>query len=195
MADKKATREAYGEALAEFGAKYDKLVVLDADLAGATKTAIFHGAVVKHSTPTSTRAAKIRIFFLSICSLVLWAVGYSARFLLLDHPVGEGEDLSFMVDDIASSSVDVLHGVGVSAEHAHEVSDENTVLLTVPVQVASAFLLHARSLLNVLEGLHADGVPYPRLLFVHCSKSCIVLFPFVAHHAEERICLPPAWYV
>ncbi len=36
-----ATREAYGKALAEFGAKYDKLVVLDADLANATKTDLF----------------------------------------------------------------------------------------------------------------------------------------------------------
>ncbi|MBE6611167.1 MAG: transketolase family protein [Ruminococcaceae bacterium] len=41
MADKIATREAYGAALAEFGAKYDKLVVLDADLAAATKTGAF----------------------------------------------------------------------------------------------------------------------------------------------------------
>lgn len=41
MADKIATREAYGKALAEFGAVYDNLVVLDADLAAATKTGIF----------------------------------------------------------------------------------------------------------------------------------------------------------
>ena len=41
MADKIATREAYGAALAEFGDKYDKLVVLDADLAAATKTGTF----------------------------------------------------------------------------------------------------------------------------------------------------------
>ena len=34
---KKATREAYGEALREFAEKYD-YVVLDADLAEATKT-------------------------------------------------------------------------------------------------------------------------------------------------------------
>ena len=38
MADKIATREAYGKALAEFGAVYENLVVLDADLAAATKT-------------------------------------------------------------------------------------------------------------------------------------------------------------
>lgn len=44
MAEKIATREAYGNALAEFGAKYDKLVVLDADLAGATKTGVFKKA-------------------------------------------------------------------------------------------------------------------------------------------------------
>ena len=40
MADKKATREAYGAALAELGEKYDFLV-LDADLAAATKTGMF----------------------------------------------------------------------------------------------------------------------------------------------------------
>ena len=40
MADKIATREAYGAALAELGDKYD-FVVLDADLAGATKTGVF----------------------------------------------------------------------------------------------------------------------------------------------------------
>ena len=40
MADKIATRESYGNALAEFGEKYD-FVVLDADLAAATKTGVF----------------------------------------------------------------------------------------------------------------------------------------------------------
>ncbi len=44
MADKIATREAYGKALAEFGAVYENLVVLDADLAAATKTGIFKKA-------------------------------------------------------------------------------------------------------------------------------------------------------
>ena len=41
MAEKIATREAYGRALAEFGAKYPQLVVFDADLAQATKTVYF----------------------------------------------------------------------------------------------------------------------------------------------------------
>ena len=40
MSDKIATREAYGNALAELGDKYD-FVVLDADLAAATKTGVF----------------------------------------------------------------------------------------------------------------------------------------------------------
>ncbi len=46
MADmiKKATRESYGEALAELGAKYENLYVLDADLAAATKTGVFKKA-------------------------------------------------------------------------------------------------------------------------------------------------------
>lgn len=43
MADVKkiATRESYGNALAECGAEFPNLVVLDADLAGATKTGVF----------------------------------------------------------------------------------------------------------------------------------------------------------
>ncbi len=40
MADKKATRESYGQALCDLGEKYDFLV-LDADLAAATKTGMF----------------------------------------------------------------------------------------------------------------------------------------------------------
>lgn len=41
MGEKKAIRVAYGEALAALGAKNDKIVVLDADLAHATMTATF----------------------------------------------------------------------------------------------------------------------------------------------------------
>ena len=41
---KVATRESYGKALAALGAEHDNLVVLDADLAGATKTATFQKA-------------------------------------------------------------------------------------------------------------------------------------------------------
>ena len=46
MADVKkiATRDSYGNALAELGAEHENLVVLDADLAGATKTGIFKKA-------------------------------------------------------------------------------------------------------------------------------------------------------
>lgn len=39
-----ATRESYGKALAQLGAENDKIVVLDADLAGATKTGVFKKA-------------------------------------------------------------------------------------------------------------------------------------------------------
>lgn len=39
-----ATRESYGNALAELGKKHENLVVLDADLAGATKTGVFKKA-------------------------------------------------------------------------------------------------------------------------------------------------------
>ena len=43
-----ATRESYGNALAELGAEYENLVVLDADLAAATKTGIFKKAFPDH---------------------------------------------------------------------------------------------------------------------------------------------------
>ncbi len=41
---KKATRDSYGEALRDFAEEYKELVVLDADLAAATKTGIFKKA-------------------------------------------------------------------------------------------------------------------------------------------------------
>ena len=41
MADKKATREAYGNALLELGELCPDLVVMDADLSGSTKTGVF----------------------------------------------------------------------------------------------------------------------------------------------------------
>lgn len=46
MADviKKATRESYGEALRDLAEQYENLVVLDADLAAATKTGVFKKA-------------------------------------------------------------------------------------------------------------------------------------------------------
>ena len=44
MLFRSATRESYGNALVEMGAKYPNLVVLDADLAAATKTGVFKKA-------------------------------------------------------------------------------------------------------------------------------------------------------
>ena len=41
MSKIKATREAYGEILAELGAQDSRIVVLDADLSSSTKTAVF----------------------------------------------------------------------------------------------------------------------------------------------------------
>lgn len=56
MAEKIATREAYGKALVEMGAKYENLVVLDADLAAATKTGMFRKAYpIALSTAESPR--------------------------------------------------------------------------------------------------------------------------------------------
>ena len=40
----KSTREAYGEALAELGKTNERIVVMDADLSGSTKTSTFKKA-------------------------------------------------------------------------------------------------------------------------------------------------------
>ena len=42
LGKKIATRESYGNALVELGKEHEDLIVLDADLAGATKTGIRH---------------------------------------------------------------------------------------------------------------------------------------------------------
>ena len=57
MADVKkiATRESYGNALKELAEEFPQLVVLDADLAAATKTSIF-----KRLIPTDTLTAASR---------------------------------------------------------------------------------------------------------------------------------------
>ena len=46
MSEKIATREAYGKALVDLGEQNKKVVVLDADLAGATMTKYFKAALV-----------------------------------------------------------------------------------------------------------------------------------------------------
>jgi len=41
MADKIATRQAYGEVLVELGAQNENIIVMDADLSGSTMTKLF----------------------------------------------------------------------------------------------------------------------------------------------------------
>ena len=55
MADVKkvATRESYGNALVEIGKENPNLVVLDADLAAATKTGVFRKAFPERHIGTS----------------------------------------------------------------------------------------------------------------------------------------------
>ena len=50
MSEKIATREAYGKALVELGAANEQVVVLDADLAGATMTKHFKAAIPSASS-------------------------------------------------------------------------------------------------------------------------------------------------
>ena len=64
MGDKIATRQAYGKALAKFADKYPELVVLDADLAGATKTGIF----LSKYCITKAKVRKRRVFAMSTSS-------------------------------------------------------------------------------------------------------------------------------
>ena len=58
---KVATRDSYGNALVELGKEHDDLIVLDADLAGATKTGVFKKAFPEqrsHSRTSLTNLTK-----------------------------------------------------------------------------------------------------------------------------------------
>ena len=52
-----ATRESYGNALVELGAENDKIVVLDADLAAATKTGMFKRYIPSVTLTVVSRSA------------------------------------------------------------------------------------------------------------------------------------------
>ena len=60
-----ATRDSYGNALAELGTEHDNVVVLDADLAAATKTGVFKKA---HPDRFNNRKSSICKFFRNVCS-------------------------------------------------------------------------------------------------------------------------------
>ena len=69
-----ATRESYGNALAELGKVNPNVVVLDADLAGATKTSTFKKAFPDRHIDCGIaeanmfpHAARSRSFHLSLC--------------------------------------------------------------------------------------------------------------------------------
>ena len=69
---KKATRESYGETLRDLAEKYPELVVLDADLAAATKTGIFKKAYPERFFDCGIAEAnmmeRFRLPALSLCS-------------------------------------------------------------------------------------------------------------------------------
>jgi len=72
-----ATRESYGNALVELGREHTDLVVLDADLAGATKTEIFKKSISGGITPLSRRDDINKLYIPSqklekFCKIVFW---------------------------------------------------------------------------------------------------------------------------
>ena len=82
MADVKkiATRESYGNALVALGEKYDNLVVLDADLAEATKTGIFKKAFPERHIDCGSRYCKHRkgsilLIICNVCSRSCFRAG------------------------------------------------------------------------------------------------------------------------
>ena len=57
-----ATRESYGNALVEVGKEHEDLIVLDADLAGATKTGIFKKAFPERHWDVLWKSAIYQLF-------------------------------------------------------------------------------------------------------------------------------------
>ena len=70
---KAATRDGYGKALVELGAINDKLVVLDADLAEATKTAMFKKAYPDRFFDS------LRCLFFGLCRRFVWGFALEIR--------------------------------------------------------------------------------------------------------------------
>ena len=75
LGKKIATRESYGNALVELGKEHEDLIVLDADLAGATKTGIFKKAFperhwdigIAEANMTGIAAGSGYQFFCDVC--------------------------------------------------------------------------------------------------------------------------------
>ena len=73
-----ATRDSYGNTLVELGKEHDNLVVLDADLAGATKTGVFKkefperhidcGIAEGNMAGIAAGLATVHEFFRNVCS-------------------------------------------------------------------------------------------------------------------------------
>lgn len=78
-----ATRESYGNALVEVGKEHEDLIVLDADLAGATKTGIFKKAFPERHWDVGIAEANMTGIAIRTCNL--WK---SAVYQLFCHVCG-----------------------------------------------------------------------------------------------------------
>ena len=105
MADKKATREAYGDTLVELGAAYKNLVVLDADLAEVTtRCNALLGEVTAHGLVDllGLDLAEAQLHGLVAVGGLRLDLAHRVR-LSLDH--GHGDELVLLVEDLGHADL------------------------------------------------------------------------------------------
>ena len=141
MADVKkiATRDSYGKALAELGAQYENLVVLDADLAGATKTGTFKKAFPQRHINCGIAEA----------NMVCVAAGMAARQAIRFIPVKSLCQTMLFISSwwVARASV-IGTRLPVPTVHSHMVRRVLTVTASVPTTRVTSSLQVARVILN-----------------------------------------------
>ena len=161
IGDKKATRESYGLALAEFGDKYD-IVVMDADLSKSTKTDTFKkkfperfintGIAEGNMLSTAAGIASTgKIVFAS--SFAMFAAGRA--FEQIRNSIGYPH---------LNVKIGATHaGISVGEDGAtHQCLEDIGIMRTIPGMVILNPADHVESMAAVEAAIKHDGPVYPR---------------------------------
>lgn len=128
----KSTREAYGEALAELGKSNDKIVVMDADLSGSTKTSTFKKAFPDRFFDFGIAEADM------VCAAAGFALSGYTPFVSTFAMFGAGRAYEQIRNTVAHGEVNVkiacTHaGLSVGEDGAtHQALEDISLMRTIP---------------------------------------------------------------
>lgn len=163
MAEMKATRDAYGEALVELGKKNDRVVALDADLSGATKTAIFKKAFPERHF--NVGIAECNLVGMSAGLSTMGYIPFCSTFAIF----GAGRAYEVVRNSVAYPHFNVklacTHaGITVGEDGGSHESIEDIALMRVIPGMTVVVPADARETAKAVEALAAmDGPAYLRL--------------------------------